>query len=388
MKHGIKLVIAAVLSLSVGVVFAAPLYIADMNIHPFTGVRQGPKADFTVSVVYANFSVHENEDPEPSPGSVNLNVVDYFVVLNVTNLSEAPAKVAMLKLGAAEDFTVNLSVLGSEVISASSGVAGGYSSAEAGLVVEGVWLDDEWLNVTWIPGNYSDGLGEIYASEPHNAPSQRSFPTTIPDLPADAIETGYWIEGVPVTERTVVTSSGDVMTEYTAIYVNGSWIDVTGRVRAEYPQPNVMASNTFVYETLHVVSDSYYTAIRPRNMTSPYITQGMSVVYSGPGRFDKEWQPAESRLIMLKGTRYIGNTGGLQALASGDMMLYSAVCSYLKDKEEMNETLVNTYATAFDLKQVQLGKTTEGYQYSAVLGSDFTFEPDEFGVEVFIKPRS
>jgi hypothetical protein len=55
MKNSIKLIIAAVLSLSVGVAFAAPLYVADMDIRPFP--RMQGVADASISVVYANFTI-------------------------------------------------------------------------------------------------------------------------------------------------------------------------------------------------------------------------------------------------------------------------------------------------------------------------------------------
>jgi hypothetical protein len=387
MKHGIKLLIAAVLSLSIGVAFAAPLFVADMTIEPWTGLRQGPRADFAVSTVYADFSVQENAVPSSRyPGS-NASLVNYYVVLNVTNLSNVTAKIGSLSFGAAKDITVELSALGSENFLATGGPQRGTGLGEVGTEVEGLWIDDQWTNVTWIPGNAE----KIFDIKPHNGANQWSFTTAIPSLPDNANQTGTFTEGLPIREYVVTSRSGE-MRFYTAVYLNGSWVDVTGRFRVEYPKPNVMASDALFYERLYVVSDSYYNAIEPMNVTNRAQTQGMSVVWAEPNGFDgfnKFWQPNESRLITLQGYREVDNTGGFQALKAGDVMLYAAASSYLKDRIEMtNGSYVDTYSTAFELKPVHLEQNQNSYRYNAILGSDQTFQPDQWGVEVFIKQGS
>ncbi len=382
MKIGVKLLLAAVLSLSIGVAFASPLLITDLDVIPFRKIPQGPKADFSIDIVYAMFVVQGQSDVATS-SAANSHFVDYQVVLNITNLSDVPAKVSMIDYGAAKNIVVEMSALGSNHISQSST---GTSSGTTASIIEGVWLDDRWLNVTWIPGEYPEGLHEVFSQD-----SEDKLPTAIPDLPTNALDTGCWIEGVPIRERHVLNARSGVIKTYTGIYINGAWIDVTGRVRADYPQPSVMATNTLVYETLHIVSDSFFNAKTPQvptNLTSPYHIPGTSVLWSGEGGFNKNWQPHQSRLIMLRGTKEVHNTEGLDSLTTGEITLYSAVSNYLKDKEETNGTLVNTRSTATNLKQIRIEKTTEGYVYNTVLGKDQIFQPDMYGVEVFIKPRS
>lgn len=397
MKTELKLLIAALLSLSMGVAFAAPLLVADMTIVPWTGLPHGPSADFAVNVVYANFSIQDNAVPKHVPPggpssyslSSNVSLVNYFVILNVTNLSNFTAKVGMLSFGAAEDITVQLSALGGATFNPTREHGGQISTS--GSTIEGIWLDNQWINVTWIPGNASDRmrLPGIFDDQT-KGPSQWTYSKTIPQLPADALETGYFMGGLPIKERT--ETSGNKMTFYTAVYINGSWVDVTGRLRVNYPKPHAMGQNALMYETLHVVSDSYNNTLKAINVTAPWMEEGMSVVWAssdGLEGFNKYWQPNESRLIVLEGNREVGDTGGLQALRAEDLMFYSAVNSYLKDWKEMtNETRVNTYATSYKLQQVHLEQNQNSYVYNTILGTDQMFQPDPYGVEVFVKPRS
>jgi len=53
-----------------------------------------------------------------------------------------------------------------------------------------------------------------------------------------------------------------------------------------------------------------------------------------------------------------------------------------------NGTLVSTWSTAKEIKQIQLEITEDGYMYNAILADDQMFVMDYFGVEVFIEPRS
>jgi hypothetical protein len=143
MNFGVKLIIIAVLALTVGVAFASPLLYENLVVKPFPRIPEGPKADFSVEVVYANFSVQEHTSTDSS-GGVPLPIVTYDVVLNVTNLSDLRAIVGRLDLTAAEEVTFVPSIVGG--FSASAG--GGRSGGGANGFVEGVWLDDEWVNVT------------------------------------------------------------------------------------------------------------------------------------------------------------------------------------------------------------------------------------------------
>ena len=80
MKFALKILICAVLSLSIGIATASPLLIAELTIEPFHKVPEGPKANFEVNTVYADFDVQKYASSITS-GDENLAVVDYEVVL-------------------------------------------------------------------------------------------------------------------------------------------------------------------------------------------------------------------------------------------------------------------------------------------------------------------
>jgi hypothetical protein len=83
MKFAVKLTIIAVLASSIGVAFASPLLYENLVVRPFPRVPEGPKAAFSVNIVYANFSVQEHASNKSSHG-IPLSILTYDVVLNVT----------------------------------------------------------------------------------------------------------------------------------------------------------------------------------------------------------------------------------------------------------------------------------------------------------------
>jgi hypothetical protein len=382
MKFGIKLTIIAVLALTVGVAFASPLLYENLVVRPFPRIPEGPKANFSVDIMYANFSVQEHASNKSSHGSP-LSILTYDVVLNVTNLSDLRAVVNRLDFKAAEEVTSVPSVLGGS-IAFSGGMAGGGHPD----FVEGIWLDDKWLNVTWLP----DGEWPTLVNSP--------IVETIPDLPSDASEEGIWVEGVHVEEGYEITKTADEtnITVTTLAFINGAWVDVTSRVRVDYEQPFVVFNNLLAGELRNFESETFgsyrnkaafdeeMAEIFPaENVTWTNI--GITYTWAGKGGFNSYWEPHESRLIKLNGTRDVGG-GALELLAEGKITLYSAVSNNVKDWGEINGTYYNTFSTATSLKQVQTEKTADSYLYNTVLGENQIFQPDQFGVEVFIKPRS
>ena len=100
MKTSIKLIIVAFMALGIGLAYASPMFMIPINVQPFPQVPEGPKADFTVNVVYANFNTVNFQNTEAfnnQDGSINhtetypATNVSYDVVLNVTNPSNHPA---------------------------------------------------------------------------------------------------------------------------------------------------------------------------------------------------------------------------------------------------------------------------------------------------------
>jgi len=384
MKFGVKLIIIAVLALSVGVAFASPLLYENLVVRPFPRIPQGPKADFSVEFVYANFSVQEHASTDSS-GGIPLSIVTYDVVLNVTNLSDLRAIVGRLDLTVAEEVNFVPSIVGGFSASAGGGKSGGGGNG----FVEGVWLDDEWVNVTWLP----DGEWPMFLTG-----RNPNITTVIPDLPPNVIQEGVWIEGVHVWQEYNLTKTSDdtTITMATYIFINGTWVDVTGRIRVYNEQPYVMATNTLVHEMRNFESEEYgnyrnateFAEAMAERSASSWMNFGDTYTWAGEGGFNNYWQPHESRLIRLTGTREVGVNAGLESLAEGKIMLYSGVSNYLKDRREINGIYVNTFSTATELKQVQVEKTEDGYLYNIILGENQIFQPDKFGVEVLIKPRS
>jgi hypothetical protein len=384
MKFGVKLSIIAVLALSVGVAFASPLLYENLVVRPFPRILEGPKADFSVEVVYANFSVQEHASIQ-SFGVIPLSIVTYDVVLNVTNLSDLRAIVGRLDLTVAEEVNFVPSMVGGFSASSGSGRSGGGGNG----FVEGVWLDNEWVNVTWLP----DGEWPIFS------PSRNTnFTTVIPNLPPNATQEGVWIEGVHVWQEYNLTKTSDdtIINMATYIFINGTWVDVTGRIRVDNEQPYVMATNTLVYEMRNFESEDYgsyrnvteFEEAMAKQSASSLPNFGWTYMWAGEGGFNNYWEPHESRLIRLTGTREVGVNAGLESLAEGKIMLYAGVSNYLEERREINGIYLNTFSTATELKQVQVEKTADGYLYNTILGENQIFQPDQFGVEVFIKPRS
>ena len=383
MKFGVKLIIIAVLALTVGVAFASPLLYENLVVKPFPRIPEGPKADFSVDVVYANFNVQEHASAKSS-GDIPLSIVTYDVVLNVTNLSDLQAIVGRLDLTAAEEVTFVPSIVGGFSVSAGGGRSGGGGNG----FVEGVWLDDKWLNVTWLP----DGNWPIFS------PSRNQNVTTvIPDLPPNAAQEGVWIEGVHVWQmyNLTKTDTDTAINMATYIFINGTWVDVTGRVRVDNKQSYVMATNALLHEMRNFESETYgsYRNVTDfeeamAKMPDSYPNFGWTYTWAREGGFNNYWEPHESRLIRLTGTREVGVNAGLESLAEGKIMLYAGVSNYLKERREVNGVYLNTFSTATELKQVQVEKTANGYLYNTILGENQIFQPDQYGVEVFIKPRS
>jgi hypothetical protein len=386
-----KLIVVAVVALTGGIAFASPLIILPLNVKPFPKVPEGPKANFSVGIIYAYFSFQGNPNNQSSstaPYQSNETVpyqsndtmpyqsgATYTVVLNVTNLSDIEAKVSEVGFAAAQDIKIIPSALGG--FSFANGEGPG---VDFGSVVKGIWLDDKWLNITWIPGtDYPFNLMRIITPSHSTAAS-------IPELPANATEEGTWIEGVPIAEYYSSTAMIS-----TSIYINGSWVDVTGRVRADPEQPMVMATNTLVNQILPFSGQHYRnvgnaTVGPTTEMPSWETYNGNGPTYQWPSKtddFNNTWAPHQSRLILLNGT--LGLNTGISE--TGNITLYATASTYVNDWL-VNGTYYDTITTATWLNSVQMKSTPNGYVYDTVLGENQTFKPDQYGVEVFIKPRS
>jgi hypothetical protein len=213
--------------------------------------------------------------------------------------------------------------------------------------------------------------------------------SSIPDLPENATDEGTWIEGVPIGESYDPSKMSD-----TQIYINGAWMDVTGRVQPGTPQPMVLASNTLVDQVLASGTPIY------QNMNSSvgpvtafpgwqmYNSNGAALKWSGGTGFSYVWEPHQSKLIAFTGTQSYNNAEGtnstLASLENGSITLYGSITSFINNMP-VDGTYYNTVATATWLNLVQLQITPNGYIYNAVLSGNQTFQLSPNGIEAFIK---
>ena len=399
MEYKLKLIAVAVLALLAGTAFAAPMLIAPLDVKPYPRVSEGPKADFSIELVYANFSMVEWERNQTvqrlvanfTTGNFSyVNVtettkytnVTYTVVANITNISDLAAKMYETSFTAAQNINTIDSALGG--LSLNRGVSD-WRGTNFGGVVDGLWLDGKWLNTTWIRGkDYPINMIRVMDQ------NHRTLPM-IPDLPENASEEGTWIEGVPIAEYYDSTHL-----EATQIYINGAWVSVTGRVQPDNPQPMVLATNTLVNLVLTSCTPVYNNvgnaSVGP--ITSfPSWGQGVGQTYrwTGGNGFDKTWQPHQSKLIAFTGSQTFINSEGIESsiacMDNGAIDLYGSFTSYINNMP-INGTYTNTLSMATWLKTVPLEKTPDGYVYNAVLSNDQFFQVSQNGVEVYIKQVS
>ncbi len=397
MEFKYKLIAVAVLALLSGTAFAAPLLVVPLDVKPYPHITEGPKADFSIELLYANFSVVEWEKQQTTQQLVSnfttgnfsyVNVmqavkyanVTYTVVANITNISDFAAKMSEASFTAAEKVNVLSSALGG--FSVNKGL-GDWRGTNYGGVVDGIWLDGKWLNTTWIQGiDYPLNLFRVMNQD------HRTLPV-IPDLPENASEDGTWIEGVPIAEY--YDGTRQVATQ---IYINGAWADVTGRVQPHNPQPMVLASNTLANLVLTSGTPIYRNegnaTVGPvTGFPSWGIGVGQTYRWTGTYGFDKTWQPRQSKLLIFNGTQTFANPQlgidlTVAAMDTGTIDLYGSFTSYINNMP-VNGTYTNTVSTTTWVKSITLEKTQNNYVYNNILGPNQAFEIAPNRVEVYIK---
>jgi len=372
MKIASKFIAAAIFSLCIGVAVAAPLLATE--IIPYPRTPQGPTADFGVDVVYADFKVKDIASP------LDISQLDYQVILNVTNLADIEAKLGMVDFAAAQNVTILNGAMGGGSAGSSGGGNGGGSF---GTRVEGLWLDGEWLNVTWIPGTHPDGLGAVMTPPKSSRDTVRymsSLPTAIPNLPDNASETGYYIEGVPIKQYYYFNASANTLALWDTIYANGTWVNVTGRIQIEDPKTSVISFGRVAEATTRFWPRNSFTSTQ-----EPNSAVNQNFVWSGDGDFNNTWAPHQSRLIQLTGTVNLTRTEIQEAFTNGNLNLYGAAYSYVYD-QPINGTFYDTNKLTTGLKAVTLTQSADGsYIYNNLLSGTQTLRLDQYGVEVFLK---
>jgi hypothetical protein len=350
MQIATKMLGASILSLLVGIAFASPLFYSDavMPLHPFP---QGPTADIKLDFVYADFLVQPN-NPDTRPSwMIQANQTAYnltfYLVLSVTNNGDEPAVIHQLDFIAARNVS-------NTVITAHSGSFGGW--------VEGVWVDGVWYNVTRIQGT---------TVWPDQSSSNLSF--------KPSFFVPYLHEGVQIYETKSMTNSTFLMD------MNGTWVDITGRTN--FTGFDISSKNAILQEFSYVNRFFFPQNHISRGVNSNNIGIPEDLyTFTDPGLFSNIWAPHETRLILLNGTQMLF-ASGLETLNSGTIFLKAQAHSSLADSR-INGTLMDTASRTDSIQQIQLQILGDNYSYNSILNENEMFQTDQFGAEVFVKPRS
>lgn len=335
----------------VGTAFASPLLISELEIRPYVApLPKGPIADIDVNVAYVNFSVGDTGE--------SLTDISYFVVLNITNNSDESAVITMVQFSAAQNITRG--------IPSDSIFFGENWTNSLGWDAEGAWVDGKWYNLTWIPAGW-DPAGE-----------------------------GYWMEGVQLKDKAVGAAAGGTVTNM-YINMNGTWVDVTGRIEWLDDEGNVVDINPerLPSHTSNAVTGSgtFFGEMKlfgaGGSSTDDDEEIPISIISTrAPIDFNNLWAPHQSRLIAISTNRRILSEfveqSKLEQLETTPISLRVSV------HHRLNGTLgvYDSSSDSDEIKQVQLEITEDGYLYNAILADDQMFVMDSFGVEVFIEPRN
>jgi hypothetical protein len=193
------------------------------------------------------------------------------------------------------------------------------------------------------------------------------------------------MEGVPIKLYDFFKSTENKLSLYDVIYANGTWVNVTGRIRIEHP-----VYSTLSYDTVLQATTCFWPRTHSFNATqmpNQTISQNF-VIWSGDGDFNNVWAPHQSRLIQIAGTVTVDGDEATTVLTSGNINLYAAAYSYVYD-QPVNGVFYDTYKLSTCLTAIALTKTPDGnYIYNHLLNDNQTLQIDQYGVEAAIVPRS
>jgi len=338
------MIIIGILSLLVGTTFASPLLVSELdpdNIKPYIKPHSNAlTSDMTSEVLYANFSI------TPIPENDKRFDLSYFVVLNITNNSDEPANVSFVTFDAQlQDYTLPEGNLGGSA----SGLT--WTAKEA-------WVDDVHYTLSWVPNNRGAGFEERF------------------DYQGDPELDGEWIEGVKIQEYYI-----NYELAYTKINMNGTWVDVTGRIEVERPSywpPHEQPMDAvLIWDCRSLTQES---------VLDSHEFQVLEIPPRGtPEAFNEIWAPHESRLIAVKDARAVQSKyfepEKLEKLKNEEIVFTTRISTRVTVDNRTDSALSE------DSIQVFVEQTVDGYVYS-VLPADTIFTLDEFGVEVFIEQRN
>jgi hypothetical protein len=184
-----------------------------------------------------------------------------------------------------------------------------------------------------------------------------------------------WIEGVQYYKYTIKEDTN--INTYTYLNMNGTWVDVTGRVTIDETEPEYGPN---------------YTA------TGGFISQNVDYLGSGSkANKDNEYNcffaPGESRLLAISGSLelmslWVGNEdyiNPIDVIQSGIVQMLTQVHSFVDiDPIGENNTFIDTWANTAKIQELSLTQIGNSYIYNTVLSDNQMFELDRYGLEVFI----
>jgi len=361
MKASLKLLAIALTGLITGIAFATPLMISELEIRPYIRHIQGPTADFEIEVIFANFTILDQTQPASNVDDLSLS---FQILLRVTNPSDLGATLLHVMFVAAEE------------IKSHSGfpLIGTNSSGGWGWEAEGAWVDGKWYNLTWVNGTYP-----YFDRDGNMVPPPFEIPW----------QTSYWMEGVQLYQRHV---NGTIVGTY--MNMNGTWVDVTGRIEVEEPDrgSGFSIKNDVVHQ-MRIFQDEVldYSESSDSDGNVHHIPQTVRVM-TGEGYFNNLWEPGESRIILLEGIQEIGslwsNSDAVEVLNSGSITLRTTTFNIAdNDFELVNNTVKDSWSYATELKTITLSREGDYYIFNIGLLETYSFKFDQWNAEVFLEPR-
>jgi hypothetical protein len=386
MKIAPKLILCAVLSISIGIAAAGPLLASELNIRPWTDHIQGPTANFDIDVVYANFTIQNPDAPITETTGPQIN---YFAVIKATNPSDQDALMVGTGFMAAQQ-------IANTTGQAPFGVKGNWSTG-SGYEAKGAMVDGVWYNVTYTNGQYPfvDSDGKLTQS-PFSVASQG----------------GQWMEGVQIYQYTRHTEGG-AATTCTYMNMNGTWTDVTGRITVDLPQngptygaKGIVAEQQVFYQK--VDPDSFGTLVDIKmidgtNTTTvtkntPNMSEGYTstrTIDTDVDAFSNRYGSGESRLIIVTGTWTVtsnwvslngnGFINPVEVIRTGSIQTKTSMHTVLDVNPDLGDnTFLDTWTDATVIQQLTLTHIGNSYIYNTALSDNQQFSLDQYGAEAFI----
>jgi hypothetical protein len=306
-------------------------------------VPEGPKPDLKLDLVYANFTIQHSNSNIPIPTWYDTsrdgqpNFLSFNIVVNVTNNSNRTALISQLSLCTGNSTVSFLSL---------------FQRSSSNGTVEGVWFDGKWLNVSWVPS--SNGIP------------------------------GHWREGVTVG-RTFVNGTLTAV----SMDINGSWVDVTDRVRL-LEKDTIMPMSDSIFMT-DFIAGGEIRFFNPRQWhpseeMPPYSVTNVNL----DDGFSNCWETGQSRLLMLNGVLPISSKSipDIVGLLNSTITIVRIQADTEFQDPDFDGVHTNTHTIATVHDTISLTTEETSRIYNTALSSNQVFKLDSYGVEAFIEPRS